>query len=118
MLAVAAIRAKDRILRSPENRVVLPVAVRFISHHTPSSPMGQRSLAHAVVDLERAGRLIRIEQEIDPHLEAAEIHRRVYQTRGPAVFFARVKGTRFPMVSNLFGTLDRAKFLFRDALDD
>jgi len=80
--------------------------------------MGHRTLAAAVADLERAGQLSRIEQEIDPHLEAAEIHRRVYQARGPAVFFARVKGTRFPMVSNLFGTLDRAKFLFRDALDD
>ena len=30
--------------------------------------------------------------------------RRVYQAQGPAVFFARVKGCRFPMVSNLFGT--------------
>ena len=80
--------------------------------------MGHRNLAAAVADLERAGQLVRIEQEIDPHLEAAEVHRRVYAAGGPAVFFARVKGTPFPMVSNLFGTLDRAKFLFRDALDD
>ena len=80
--------------------------------------MGHRSLAAAVADLERAGQLVRIEQEIDPHLEAAEIHRRVHQAGGPAIYFARVKGTPFPMVSNLFGTLDRAKFLFRDALED
>ncbi|MCI0704279.1 MAG: UbiD family decarboxylase [Planctomycetia bacterium] len=80
--------------------------------------MGHRTLSAAVADLERAGQLVRIEQEIDPHLEAAEIHRRVYQARGPAIFFARVKGTRFPMVSNLFGTLERAKFLFRDSLED
>ncbi len=83
-----------------------------------SSHMSHRTLAAAVADLERAGQLVRIEREIDPHLEAAEIHRRVYAAGGPAVFFARVKGTPFPMVSNLFGTLDRAKFLFRDALDD
>src|SRR2546423_1346296 len=80
--------------------------------------MGHRTLAAAVADLERAGQLVRVEQEIDPHLEAAEVHRRVYAAGGPAVFFARVKGTSFPMVSNLFGTLDRAKYLFRDALDD
>jgi 4-hydroxy-3-polyprenylbenzoate decarboxylase len=80
--------------------------------------MGHRTLAAAVADLERAGQLVRVEQEIDPHLEAAEVHRRVYAAGGPAVFFARVKGTPFPMVSNLFGTLDRAKYLFRDALDD
>jgi 4-hydroxy-3-polyprenylbenzoate decarboxylase len=80
--------------------------------------MGYRTLAAAVADLERAGRLVRIDREIDPHLEAAEVHRRVYAAGGPAVYFARVRGTPFPMVSNLFGTLDRAQFLFRDALDD
>ncbi len=80
--------------------------------------MGHLNLAAAVADLERSGQLVRIEEEIDPHLEAAEIHRRVYAVRGPALFFARVKGTPFPMVSNLFGTLERAKYLFRDSLDD
>ena len=79
--------------------------------------MSHRNLTACVADLERAGQLVRIEQEIDPHLEAAAIHRRVYRARGPAVFFARVKGTTFPMVSNLFGTLDRMRFLFRDTLD-
>jgi 4-hydroxy-3-polyprenylbenzoate decarboxylase len=78
--------------------------------------MGYRSLQECVADLERTGQLVRIEQEIDPYLEAAEVHRRVYQARGPAVFFARVKGCRFPMVSNLFGTIERTRFLFRDAL--
>ncbi|MBY0460292.1 MAG: UbiD family decarboxylase, partial [Gemmataceae bacterium] len=78
--------------------------------------MGHRNLTAAVADLERHHHLARIEHEIDPHLEAAEVHRRVYQAGGPALYFARVKGSPFPMVSNLFGTLDRAKFLFRDAL--
>jgi 4-hydroxy-3-polyprenylbenzoate decarboxylase len=79
--------------------------------------MGYRSLAACVVDLERAGQLVRVGQEIDPHLEAAAVHRRVYRAGGPAVFFARVKGTTFPMVSNLFGTIERTRYLFRDALD-
>src|SRR5262245_12532055 len=79
--------------------------------------MGHRNLSACVADLERAGQLVRIEQEIDPHLEAAEVHRRVYRAGGPAVFFARVKGTPFPMVSNLFGTRERTRFLFRDTLD-
>ena len=80
--------------------------------------MGYPSLAAAVADLERTKQLVRIEHEIDPRLEAAEVHRRVYAAGGPAVFFARVTGSPFPMVSNLFGTLGRAEFLFRDALDD
>jgi 4-hydroxy-3-polyprenylbenzoate decarboxylase len=79
--------------------------------------MGYRSLRHCVQDLERTGQLVRIEQEVDPHLEAAEIHRRVYRSQGPAVLYSRVKGCQFPMVSNLFGTIERVRFLFRDALD-
>jgi 4-hydroxy-3-polyprenylbenzoate decarboxylase len=78
--------------------------------------MGYPSLAACVRDLERHGHLIRIREEVDPHLEMAAIHMRVYRAGGPALLFERVRGTRFPAVSNLFGTLDRARFLFRDTL--
>jgi 4-hydroxy-3-polyprenylbenzoate decarboxylase len=79
--------------------------------------MGYRTLKACVDDLAAAGKLLRIEAEIDPRLEAAEIQRRVYAAGGPALYFARVKGCRFPLVANLFGTLERARFLFRDTLD-
>ena len=79
--------------------------------------MGYRHLAECVADLERTRQLVRIREEIDPHLVAAEIQRRVYRASGPAIFFERVKGSSFPMVSNLFGTLERTRFLFRDALE-
>jgi 4-hydroxy-3-polyprenylbenzoate decarboxylase len=78
--------------------------------------MGYSSLAACVADLERHGHLKRIEVEVDADLEAAEIQRRVYRAGGPALYFSRIKGCAFPMVSNLFGTLPRARFLFRDAL--
>src|SRR5262249_48507029 len=78
--------------------------------------MGYRNLRQCVDDLDRTGQLLRLEPEIDPHLEAAEVHRRVYAAKGPAIYFARVKGCRFPMVSNLFGTIERTRFLFRDRL--
>ncbi len=78
--------------------------------------MGYASLRACVADLERTRQLVRISVEIDPRLEAAAIHRRVYAAGGPAVLFERVKGCAFPMVSNLFGTLDRTRFLFRDTL--
>ena len=71
------------------------------------------SLRRFLLDLEKAGHVVRLEDEIDPRLEAAEIQRRVYASGGPAVFFAKVQGCRFPMVSNLFGTLERARYLFR-----
>jgi len=69
-----------------------------------------------VRDLERHGHLRRVEVPVDPHLEIAEIQRRVYQAGGPALLFSNVTGCRFPMVSNLFGTLERARFMFRDTL--
>src|SRR5258707_15164754 len=78
--------------------------------------MGYRTLAECVSDLERNGQLVRVESEVDAHLEVAEIQRRVYAAGGPALLFTRVKGCRFPMVSNLFGTIDRARFIFRDSL--
>ncbi len=79
--------------------------------------MGYRTLRQCLDELASTGQLVRIEQPIDPHLEAAEVQRRVFQAGGPAVYFASVKGCRFPMVSNLFGTMDRVRYLFRDSLD-
>ncbi|WP_262249021.1 UbiD family decarboxylase [Parapedobacter soli] len=79
--------------------------------------MGYRSLAECIDDLERHGHLVRIKQEVDPYLEMAAIHMRVYDARGPALLFENIKGSRFPAVSNLFGTLERSRFMFRDTLD-
>jgi 4-hydroxy-3-polyprenylbenzoate decarboxylase len=79
--------------------------------------MGYRTLRECVDDLERHRHLVRIDAEIDARLVAAEIHRRVCAVGGPALLFTRVKGCRFPLVSNLFGTMERARFLFRDKLD-
>ena len=78
--------------------------------------MGYRSLEACIRDLERNGHLVRVTEEVDPHLEMAAIHVRVFERGGPALYFERVKGSRYPAVSNLFGTLERARFLFRDTL--
>ena len=79
--------------------------------------MGYRTIAAAVADLLRTGQLIALDDEVDPNLEAAAIQRRVYQAGGPAILFRRVKGTSFPMVGNLYGTLERTHYLFRDTLE-
>ncbi|WP_027388908.1 UbiD family decarboxylase [Chrysiogenes arsenatis] len=78
--------------------------------------MGYRNLQHCVADLERHGHLRRIDVEVDPHLEMGMMQRRVYAAGGPALFFTKVTGSRFPMLGNLFGTLPRTRFLFRDTL--
>jgi 4-hydroxy-3-polyprenylbenzoate decarboxylase len=79
--------------------------------------MGYSTLSDCVTDLERHGQLIRIKEEVDPYLQMAAIHLRVFENEGPAILFENVKGSKFPAVSNLFGTLDRSKFIFRDTLD-
>ncbi|OHB76844.1 MAG: 3-octaprenyl-4-hydroxybenzoate carboxy-lyase [Planctomycetes bacterium RBG_16_64_10] len=78
--------------------------------------MGYRTLKDCVDDLAARGQLVRIEQPVDPYLEAAEIQRRVFRAGGPAIYLARVKGCQFPMVGNLLGTLERARYILRDAL--
>ena len=75
--------------------------------------MRYRSMLHCVRDLEKHGHLVRIRDEVDPNLEMAEIHRRVNQSHGPALLYENVKGSAFPAVSNLFGTLERSRFIFR-----
>ncbi len=79
--------------------------------------MGYRTLADCVEDLKRTGRLVAIDREIDPRLEAAAIQRRVYEAGGPALLFSRVRGTAFPMVGNLFGSMERTHYIFRDTLE-
>ena len=78
--------------------------------------MGYRTLRECVDDLDRTGQLVRIKSEVDANLEVAAIQRRVYAAGGPAIYYERVRGCQFPLVSNLFGTIDRARFLFRDTL--
>jgi UbiD family decarboxylase len=62
--------------------------------------------------LEREGELLAIEMPVDPYLEIAEIHRRVIARGGPALLFTNVKGSRFPVVTNLFGTARRLELAF------
>ena len=79
--------------------------------------MKHRSTRDVIDDLRNEGRLIEVDDEVDPNLEIAEIQRRVYSNAGPAILFTNVKGCRFPAASNLFGSLDQARFLFRSTLD-
>jgi len=79
--------------------------------------MGYSNLQACLTDLEKHGHLIRIKEEVDPYLQMAAIHLRVFEHGGPAILFENVKGSKFPAVSNLFGTMERSKFIFRDSLD-
>ena len=78
--------------------------------------MAYKSMEECLLDLEKNGQLIRIKEEVDPHLEMAAIHLRMYEMAGPALLFENVKGSQYRAASNIFGTLDRSRFIFRDTL--
>ncbi|MCP4885583.1 MAG: UbiD family decarboxylase [Planctomycetaceae bacterium] len=79
--------------------------------------MKHRSTRDVVDDLRSAGRLIEIDDPVDPALEIGEIQRRVYANGGPALLFKNIQGSRFQAASNLFGTLEQARYLFRGTLE-
>jgi len=79
--------------------------------------MKHRSTRDVVDDLRQGNRLIEVTDPIDPNLEMAEIQRRIYANGGPAILFTNVTGCRFPMASNLFASLEQARYLFRDTLE-
>ena len=78
--------------------------------------MAYSSLEACLLDLERNGQLLRIKEEVDPQLEMAAIHLRIHEQKGPAILFEKVKGSKFRAASNIFGTLERSEFIFRDTL--
>lgn len=76
--------------------------------------MAYQSLNDCILDLEKNGHLIRIKEEVDPYLEMAAIHLKQFEKGGQAVLFENIKGCKYKAVSNLFGTIERSKFMFRD----
>lgn len=78
--------------------------------------MAYHSLQQAIDDLPE-GQLLRVPEEIDPCLDIAEIHRRIFAAGGPALLFERVKGSPFAALSNLYGTRERTAWLFRNQLE-
>ncbi|MEM8941382.1 MAG: 3-octaprenyl-4-hydroxybenzoate decarboxylase, partial [Pseudomonadota bacterium] len=68
--------------------------------------MGARykDLRDFIAELESQGQLKRISQVIDPNLEMTEIADRTLRARGPALLFESPKGSKIPVLANLFGT--------------
>ena len=75
-----------------------------------------KDLEQALLDLEKAGMLKRVYQEVDPFLEMAEMARQAFENHGPALLFEHVKGSPFRAACNIFGTQERLDFLFRKTL--
>ncbi|GJM78643.1 hypothetical protein HMSSN139_11390 [Paenibacillus sp. HMSSN-139] len=74
--------------------------------------MTYKNLRQWIDALQKENDLAIIDVPVDPYLELAEIHRRVIDDGGPALLFTNVKGTPFPVATNLFGTPRRVEMAF------
>jgi 4-hydroxy-3-polyprenylbenzoate decarboxylase len=78
-----------------------------------------RDLRDWIALLEREGELVRVQAEVDPHLEVTEITDRVVKAGGPALLFENPKRSDHPLLINQFGTERRMCLAFGTAsLDD
>ena len=66
-----------------------------------------KDLRDFIALLEERGQLVRVKQEIDPYLEMTEISDRTLKAGGPALLFENPKGYSYPVLTNLFGTVER-----------
>jgi UbiD family decarboxylase len=66
--------------------------------------MNFTSLSGFLGYLDSIGEVRRIKVEVDPYLEVTEIAVRALREGKPVLFFENVKGSRFPLVINVYGT--------------
>ena len=78
--------------------------------------MVYKSLQQCITDLEKQGELLRIPKQVNPDLEMAGMQLDEFAKGGKAIIFENIKGSKFRAASNLFGTLERSKFMFRNSL--
>lgn len=71
-----------------------------------------KDLRSFIDTLRTENEIVEITAEVDPYLEIAEVHRRVIDREGKALLFRSVKGSSFPVVTNLFGTKRRIDLAF------
>ena len=78
--------------------------------------MTYKSLHKCISDLETKGEIRNVYEEMNPDLDMATMHLDEFANGGKAILFENIKGSKYKAVSNLFGTLERSKFMFRDTL--
>jgi UbiD family decarboxylase len=71
-----------------------------------------KNLRSFIETLRKEDDIIEVNAEVDPYLEIAEIHRRVIEAQGKALLFKRVKNSKYPVITNLFGTNKRIDLAF------
>jgi len=78
--------------------------------------VGYKSLNECISDLNSVNELKKIKEEINPELEMASIHLEEFTNDGKAILFENIKNCNYRAVSNIFGSLSRSRYIFRDSL--
>ena len=78
--------------------------------------MGYKSLEQCIYDLEKNGNVRVINNKINPDLDIATIHLNEFKKGKKVLLFNNVAGSKYRAVSNIFGTVERGKYIFRDSL--
>ena len=84
--------ARDGIEGAAHLRAAAPTTDGDPAQRRMSFPTSARSSTQ----LRRDDDLVTVDAPVDPHLEVAEIHRRVIAAGGPALLFTNVKGSPLP----------------------
>ena len=71
-----------------------------------------KNLQELVKNLESKKQLLEIKESVSPNLEMAEITDRVVKNNGPALLFQNPKDFNFPVLTNLYGSLERIQAIF------
>ncbi|RLC27277.1 MAG: menaquinone biosynthesis decarboxylase [Deltaproteobacteria bacterium] len=74
--------------------------------------MAFSNLQDLMTVLERQGQLARITEPLNPRLEITEVTDRVVKQKGPALLFQRPSGYDIPVLTNVYGTLERIRIIF------
>lgn len=74
-------------------------------------------MRQCVETLQQEGLLVATDHPVDPHLEIAEIQRRLFRAGGPAVLFRNARGCSTPILVNLYGTRQRVERIFADTFE-
>ncbi len=79
--------------------------------------MSYNSLKECILDLDKRGEVKTINKEVNPNLEMADIHLDEFKNGKKVLFYDNIKNCKYKAVSNVFGTIERSRFIFRDSLN-
>lgn len=67
----------------------------------------KRDLRWFISELEKKGELLRVSARLNPELEICEFTDRISKIQGPGLLFESPEGSSIPVVTNLFGSMER-----------